>query len=1193
MAKGVGKFQIVSKYTPSGDQPTAIASLVEGLNKGERMQTLLGATGTGKSVAWDEPVTVHRGGDDYYRGPIGALVDHVMNNEPQWAESVEATPPSTWRVLAWDATTGATAWRRITALSRHDAPETMYTLSSACGRRVSVTGDHSIWALRDGALQLLLGGEVLAGDAIPIPRQIPAPIEPLRSLDLLSLLVAGRANCHASVPPECAAPATFQDALMPFYAQPREKAWRVRNENERISIPAMQHLVQMGVVKPEAVRVCGKRYDAPALVPLTPELGFVFGQYIAEGHSAERFTLFSVRDADTQSELARTLQESRIPFFRKPDGDFVVVAAAWRPVFDTLMGALAGVKRLPAFWTATNNLFLGSLLRGYFEGDGGVDGGAVTAVTLSVDLAYDVAEALLRFGIWGRVRRVRKKKPNGDTGVYHKITVSGADNLRRFETEIGFHSVRKREALTKCVARCGDGNTNVDCILGVGARFRAERQSRSLHQCELAARTGCARSTISAIERGVRHPSRALLVKLCCALDMKDAAFAGLADVFWSPVESVVTHPPCGKFVYDFSVDEYETFLTGRGGLFVHNTFSVANVIEKVQRPTLVIAHNKTLAAQLCSEFREFFPNNAVEYFVSYYDYYQPEAYIPQTDTFIEKDSSINDEIDRLRHSATQALLSRRDVIVVASVSCIYGLGSPDSYKNMQVWFHTGQEYDRDDILRRLVRIQFQRNDVALTRGTFRVKGDVLEVQPKDEEILFRVEFDFDTVSRISVVDPLTGELIETRDELTVYPASHFVTDPDKMESILQAIEAEMVGQKKLFEAQGKLIEAQRIEQRTRFDLEMIREVGFCSGIENYSRWMDGRPPGTAPHTLFDYFPDDMLLLVDESHQTIPQLHAMFAGDKRRKDTLVDFGFRLPSARDNRPLRFEEWEERIKQVIFISATPGPYEKQHSSRMPEQIIRPTGLIDPEIVIRPTKGQIDDLISELKKRTDKGERVLVTTLTKKMAEDLTEYLIEIGTKVQYLHSDIHTLERTEILRDLRLGVYDVVVGINLLREGLDLPEVSLVAILDADKEGFLRSETSLVQTIGRAARNVGGQVIMYADRITGSMERAIDETNRRKVKQEAYNAEHGITPQTVIKAVRDVLESKKVAEAKSYYKVQANKAPETLPLDQILIALSDMEKEMKQAARALDFEHAAQLRDDISRLKKLVPTTGGKR
>ncbi|MFM7322697.1 MAG: excinuclease ABC subunit UvrB [Armatimonadota bacterium] len=629
-------------------------------------------------------------------------------------------------------------------------------------------------------------------------------------------------------------------------------------------------------------------------------------------------------------------------------------------------------------------------------------------------------------------------------------------------------------------------------------------------------------------------------------------------------------------------------FQTLLGATGTGKTYTIAKVIEAVQKPTLVIAHNKTLAAQLCAEFRDFFPENAVEYFVSYYDYYQPEAYIPQTDTYIEKDSSTNEEIDRLRHSATQAVLERRDTIVVASVSCIYGLGSPQEYRNQLVWFRVGQEVDRDQVLRRLVNIQFSRNDVALTRGTFRVKGDTLEIQPKDEEVILRIHLDWDVVSRIQVVDPVTGESLEERKEITIFPASHFVSDPDKIEAILAGIETEMRDRVAEFTRNGQLLEAQRIEQRTRFDLEMIRELGYCSGVENYSRWFDGRAPGTPPNTLLDYFPDDFLVVVDESHQTLPQIHAMFAGDKRRKDTLIEYGFRLPSAADNRPLRFQEWEQRVPQVIFVSATPGPHEREHSARTVQQIIRPTGLIDPEILLRPTKGQVDDLIGEIRIRTSRAERVLVTTLTKKMAEDLTEYLVEIGVKVQYLHSDVHTLERSEILRDLRLGVYDVVVGINLLREGLDLPEVSLVAILDADKEGFLRSETSLIQTIGRAARNVGGQVIMYADTVTGSMQRAIDETSRRRALQVAYNEKHGITPYTVRKAVRDVLESKRVAEAKSYYKVATSRAPENLPLEELMSALVDMEREMKKAARDLDFEHAATLRDEMARLKKLLPS-----
>jgi len=630
--------------------------------------------------------------------------------------------------------------------------------------------------------------------------------------------------------------------------------------------------------------------------------------------------------------------------------------------------------------------------------------------------------------------------------------------------------------------------------------------------------------------------------------------------------------------------DRYQTLLgaTGTG-----KTFTVANMVERVQRPTLVIAHNKTLAAQLCSEFRDFFGQNAVEYFVSYYDYYQPEAYIPSTDTFIEKDSAINDEIDRLRHSATQAILERRDVIIVASVSCIYGLGAPEEYSRIILKFERGKEYDRDDMLRRLIDMQFNRNDIALTRSTFRVRGDVLELQPADEEIIVRVEFFGDEVEKITTVDPLTGEMLGSKDEITVFPASHFVAGKERIDHALVGIEEEMHLRVEWFKKQGKLLEAQRIEQRTRFDLEMIREVGFCSGIENYSRWFDGRAPGTAPNTLLDYFPKDYLIVIDESHQTLPQLRAMYNGDKARKDTLIEHGFRLPSAADNRPLRFEEFQERVGQCVFVSATPAAFEKEHSTQIAQQIIRPTGLIDPEIILRPTKGQVDDLLGEIRTRTERGERVLVTTLTKKMAEDLTEYLLDLNIKVNYLHSDVHTLERTEILRDLRLGIYDVIIGINLLREGLDLPEVSLVAILDADKEGFLRSETSLVQTIGRAARNLGGQVIMYGDNITGSMQRAMDETDRRRTIQTAHNVEHNITPYTVNKAVREVIEAKKIAEQKSFYNVSRERNPETLPLDQLMSALADIEKEMKQASRALEFERAAELRDELSRLKKLLP------
>jgi excinuclease ABC subunit B len=628
---------------------------------------------------------------------------------------------------------------------------------------------------------------------------------------------------------------------------------------------------------------------------------------------------------------------------------------------------------------------------------------------------------------------------------------------------------------------------------------------------------------------------------------------------------------------------KYQTLVgvTGSG-----KTFTMANVIERLQRPTLVIAHNKTLAAQLASEFREFFPDSAVEYFVSYYDYYQPEAYLPQTDTYIEKDSSVNDEIDRLRHAATQAVLERRDVVIVASVSSIYGLGSPEDYAGTIVSLERAKSYDRESTLRRLIDMQFTRNDIALGRGTFRVKGDIMEIQPADEEIITRVEFFGDEVEKITIVNPTTGEVIQGKDKVVIYPATHFITPWDKMERALAEIEEELEFQIDYFKRQGKLIEAQRIEQRTRYDMEMMREIGFCSGVENYSRFLDGRERGTPPHTLLDYFPKDFLLFIDESHQTIPQLHGMYNGDRSRKKTLVEFGFRLPSAMDNRPLQFEEFIERIGQAVLVSATPGPFEKEHSEQVVEQLIRPTGLIDPEVDVRPTAGQIDDLIEEIKLRIESGERVLVTTLTKRMAEDLAEYLLDLEFKVHYLHSEIQTLERLEILRDLRLGVYDIVIGINLLREGLDLPEVSLVAILDADKEGFLRSETALIQTIGRAARNVSGKVLMYADNITDSMKRALDETNRRRAIQLEYNSKHNITPQTIIKAVRNVLESKRISDQKDYYGL-SKKDLKNIPLDEVMLTLADLEREMKQAAKALDFEHAAECRDEITRIKKLLP------
>lgn len=617
--------------------------------------------------------------------------------------------------------------------------------------------------------------------------------------------------------------------------------------------------------------------------------------------------------------------------------------------------------------------------------------------------------------------------------------------------------------------------------------------------------------------------------------------------------------------------------VTGSG-----KTFTMANVIARVNRPTLVIAHNKTLAAQLYSEFKEFFPENAVHYFVSYYDYYQPEAYIPQSDTYIEKDASINQEIDRLRHASTSALFERRDVLIVASVSCIYGLGSPEDYQGMTLSLKHGDTRNRDKILRRLVGIQYTRNDVGFTRGTFRVRGDVIEIIPVYGETVIRIELFGDEIDRILEVDPLTGEILGEKEQITIYPGTHYVTSEEKLKAAIRSIEEELETELTRLRASGKLLEAQRLEQRTRFDLEMLQEVGYCQGIENYSRHLTGRQPGEPPATLLDYFPDDFLLFIDESHVTIPQLRAMYAGDRSRKETLVQYGFRLPSALDNRPLRFEEFEKAINQVIYVSATPAAYELEKASQVVEQVIRPTGLLDPEVEVRPVKGQIDDLMEEIRRRVDRQERVLVITLTKRMAEDLTEYLEEAGFRVKYLHSEIHTIDRVEILRNLRLGKFDVLVGINLLREGLDLPEVTLVAILDADKEGFLRSETTLIQIIGRAARHVDGKVIMYADQVTDSMARAIQETNRRRAKQIRYNEEHNITPASVQKAVRDLISLEQVAEEKVAYHTKQQK----LTRAEIEETINRLTAEMLAAAERLEFELAAQLRDELREWQKLL-------
>jgi len=1227
-------FKLVSDFQPTGDQPEAIRQLVESLRAGNQRQTLLGATGTGKSLDAAEPLYWEENVNGQWRpyvGTIGQFVEAQLGACASVAQiddtqsAIYPTEKPRFRALSFNPQTATAEAKPITAAIRHRAPRTMYRVTTACGRSALLTGDHNLWVLREGTLRLLPTSAIAAGDRVPLPSVLPEPQNDLATLDLMALLGKDPLFVAANeVMAEAAANVgrlRLVEDLRAFYKAPEQKVNGIlrRASDSRLPIGVINELLAgsdhlRDVWDGSSVRIAGKldRCALPAELAVTDSLLRLIGYYIAEGNSQSKYGYFiwASRCQAMRDDFVSALAALGITFSIRPNSDFQISSTPLALLLKHLGGSVASDKHLPPFWPQLSNRQLGHLLRAYFDGDGTVERwSAVSCVTASQQLASELSYALQRFGIWARIRRVWKRATNGvhAGGWYWSVTISGQDNLRAFAGAIGFGIDSKAEALAVQCRR--PGNSNVDTLPGCGNRLRSLRERIGASNNETARVTGLSRGAILFFEQGKRNPTRASALRVLDGLKTiadRNAhgdpdwwrewqAIRSLCDLRWTPVQSIEQVEYTSPYVYDISVAENETFLAGLGGMFLHNTYVMASVVEQVNRPTLVMAHNKTLAAQLYSEFKEFFPHNAVEYFVSYYDYYQPEAYIPRTDTYIEKDAQINEEIDRLRLAATSSLLSRRDVLIVASVSCIYGLGDPAEYGRVTVKLKRGALARRDLVLRELVEIFYERHDLELRRGRFRVRGDTLEVMPAYADFAYRVEFFGDEVERITEIDPLTGELVARLDEIEIFPAKHFITPQEKLTEALQIMEEELEDQLKLFREQGKLLEAQRLEQRTRYDMEMLREVGYCSGIENYSRVLALRPAGSRPFTLLDYFPPDWLLIVDESHMSIPQVHGMFNGDRARKQVLVDYGFRLPCALDNRPLKFEEWEESLNQVIYTSATPGPYELKNSARVVEQIIRPTGLVDPQVEIRPTKGQVDDLLKEIRKRVAVGERVLVTTLTKRMAEDLADYLQEVNVKVHYLHSEVQTIERVEILRDLRLGVYDVVVGINLLREGLDLPEVSLVAILDADKEGFLRSEQSLIQTVGRAARHVHGTAIMYADNITDSMRRAIDETNRRRAKQETYNTEHGIVPVSIVKSVRDLTQrvmaergapsprlAGAVAESGPEYRV----APTILPRDETMRLIKDLEKQMKAAAQDLEFEKAATLRDEIIELRRAL-------
>lgn len=1204
------KFVLKSPMQPKGDQPTAIKSLVAGLKKGERFQTLLGVTGSGKSVVSDTPVLIYLKDEMSQYVPksveIGILIDELIsksrvvekndnNTEILYAVDVQ----DKYFVPSFDSKTNKVEIKPITAFVRHESPSRLYKVRTSCGRFATFTGDHNVFVLRDGNLKLLETKDLKKTDYIPLPVDLEklAMQQELEFIDLRKYVnVAMYSNVKK--PLEACMGVygvkSVNSALQESYGTSSSiKSSNIIRSEERVEIrdfePLFSEFPLMNTFDFEVGSRLGKE-NYPIQYPLSDDFLEFLGVYLAEGWVNERYILLSVREKAFFEKVDKILKNLNLSYKVRSNGDIVIANVVFADLVKNLCGKGSFNKFLPSFWPKLSLNQLACLLSGYFSGDGGVDGMAVTATTASRKLTSDLLYALNRFGIWARRRTVFKRAYNSVThkgDFYNCVSISGQRDLQIFVEKIGFIYERKNNALQKIIGK--KFNTNVDVIPGAGKVIFSIRMEFSLRQRDLALMAGLSRSMFSFIESGKRSISREACEKLVAELTRKfpDSELVRRLSAFlslrWTPIANVEEVISKEKYVYDFSVKDNETFLAGDGGMFVHNTFTMAKVVEELQRPTIVLAHNKTLAAQLCSEFQEFFPDNAVSYFVSYYDYYQPEAYLPSTDTYIEKDASINEEIEKFRHAATANLLTRKDVLIVASVSCIYGLGSVEDYATLARTITVGDSIPRDKLLRQLTEIQYTRSAMEFKNGMFHVLGDTVEIFPPDRDTVFRIEFFGDEVDAVSEVDSFTGELKNELKSVTIFPAKHDVTTKDKIERAIVGIRKDMEIRHSELLKMGRNIEAERIKTRTEYDIEILQETGYCSGIENYTRYLSGRAEGAAPTTLMDYLPKDFLLFIDESHMTVPQIGGMHNGNFSRKQTLIEHGFRLPSAHDNRPLKFDEFEKYMNNTVFVSATPGKYEDAHTPKhgIVEQVVRPTGLVDPQISVRPITGQIEDLMKEIAKRVEKSERVLITTLTKRSAEDLSEFLADADIRVKYLHSDIDTLERIEILRDLRLGKFDVLVGINLLREGLDLPEVSLVAILDADKEGFLRSASALIQTVGRCARNVNGYVIMYADKMTDAMKKAIGETDRRRAKQIEYNKENGITPETIVKAIKDISQ---FGGKKKGKKGDRSLDLKKVPKDEMERLIKVMEAKMDLASQNLEFEKAAEIRDEIESMKE---------
>ena len=1158
-------FKLVTEMKPRGSQPEAIKKLVDGLKQKKQYQTLLGVTGSGKSLDYSEPLILRNKKGNIIKTKIGIFVEENLLKSKKIGES-EFSNISGYKIFSFNTKNYMVEEKKITQVSRHQE-EYIYEIILDDNSLIRVTKDHNCYKFENCQLKTCKTSDLKLGDYLPLSNNMMLPFGELKYINLLNFNPNVKLYIGNLIKKYDSNYKKTLKFLKKDFKSPKRKLNQILKKSKERGITVNQFYKFISYMNldfidiNDYVKIITKKEDKLSpLIKIDENFLLFSGLYLAEGHNTKQYILISNSNKNLQNKCKKFYRSLNLNFWKRNKNDIVYYS---KPIsnFYKIFGCNAIEKKIPDFVYNLSNKQLTHFLRALFDGDGWVEPNSVLLLSASKELIYDIKNLLLRFGITSRITHKKMKK------IFYKLNITGRENLLLFKKNISFSILYKKEKLFKTIKK--NTNTNVDVVPNVSNFIKNIRIKYNLNQKYIAKIAECSRSYISMLEYGKRFPSKKLFSKIINWLIKNDKNYDYLKNLIKFNIRKIIKIKKLKNlnyYVYDLSIENNENFMAGFGNIFVHNTFTMANIINQIQKPTLVLAHNKTLAAQLFSEFKEFFPNNRVEYFVSYYDYYQPESYIPSKDQYIEKDADVNPKIEQMRLSATASLLSREDVIVVASVSVIYTSGDPSDYVNLGFELRKGAVVSRKEILEGFVNMQYERNDFDLASGRFRVKGDTVDIIPGYYNNIIRIEMFGDEIEKIKEIDKITGSTIDDLDYIFIYPARHFVIADDKKNRAIESIKKELEDRL----PQMGMVEAYRLKQRTLYDIEMIQETGFCKGIENYSMHFDGRKTGEKPFCFLDYFPKDFLMFIDESHRTIPQIHGMHRGDYSRKKNLIDYGFRLPSAFENRPLTFEEFNQYMKNVIFVSATPGDYELGISSTIAEQIIRPTGLVDPKCEIRGTKNQISDLIKEINCTVAQGNRILITTLTKKLAEELSEFLAEKEIKTRYLHAEIDTLDRSEIIREFRLGAFDVLVGINLLREGLDIPEVGFIGILDADKESFLRDHRSLIQIIGRAARNINSKVVLYADNVTESMQKALEETERRRALQIKYNKKHGIIPTTIIKPIKE-----KVVEIKD---------TKYIPKKDIPQMIVELDIQMREAADDLDFEKAIMFRDKISRLKQ---------